>query len=118
MANIETASYGKEGFQFGDRVAESGMLTADEAVEVGTVVVRTSGKEWEPATAVTCVAGKGLGLVVAPVEAGTKVPFDVAIGGKFNRNFIKVDGTGITDEQCDVLRGQGMFVYNVNSIDK
>jgi len=117
MANYEKTQYGKEGFQFGDNVCESGTITASAAVAVGTVLKRDSDKEWVPAEAADLVAGTGLGLAVAEVESGSSVPFDVAIGGKFNRNFIKVEGDPITDAQCDILRTQGIVALNINPID-
>ena len=118
MANPEITSYGKEGLQFGNNIHESGLLTATDDIVAGTVVVRTTDGKWEPATAATCVAGKGLGVVIADVAKGTDVPFDVAIGGKFNGNLITVDGVKATVAQADVLRGQGIVVLTINSIDK
>lgn len=118
MDNPEFSSYGKEGLQFGDNIHEAGLLTASDYVAAGTVVVRTTGKKWEPADASTCVAGKGLGVVIADVAKGTDVPFDVAIGGKFNGNLLTVDGAVVTEAQADVLRGQGIVVLKINPIDK
>ena len=44
MENIEKSTYGKEGFQLGNNIAESATLTASDAVEAGTVLIRSSGK--------------------------------------------------------------------------
>lgn len=117
MENFEKSTYGKEGFQLGNNIAESATLTASDPVEVGTVLIRNSGKNWVPATASTLVAGAGIGIAIAPVESGSAVPCDVSIGGRFNRKFVKVEGTEVTDAQCDILRGQGIIALTLNPID-
>lgn len=117
MEKIEKSTYGKEGFQLGNNIAESATLTASDAVEAGTVLIRSSGKNWVPATASTLVAGAGIGITIAPVASGSNVPCDVSIGGRFNRKFVKVEGVEVTDAQCDILRGQGIFALTLNPID-
>lgn len=118
MANYEKTQYGKEGFQFGDNIAESGTVTASAEVAIGTVLVRDSAKNWVPADSSTMVAGAGLGLAVEVVAQGSAVPASIGVAGRFNRNYIKCDGTAITDAQADLLRGQGMVALTVNKIDK
>lgn len=117
MANFEKSVYGKEGFFYGDNLSESGTLTASEAVEMGTILVRKSGRNWEPATAETFVAGAGIGIAIREVEAGTNVPTDIGISGRFNENWVKIGGAALTDAQRDLLRTSGILAINTNSID-
>lgn len=118
MANYETAQYGEQGFFFGDNIAESGTLTADARVTKGTVLIRDSGKNWIPATVGNLKAGVGIGLAIADVEPGTAVACDVAISGKFNRNWVKVGDSVVTDAQADLLRGQRIIVSDVAELRK
>lgn len=117
MENFEKSTYGKEGFFYGDNFSESGTLTADAEVKMGTILVRKSAKEWEPATASTFVAGAGIGIAIRDVEAGTKVPTDIGISGRFNENWVKLEGNPLTDAQRDLLRTSGILAIRTNSID-
>lgn len=116
MANFEKTQYGEGSLRLGNNEAESGTLTAAVDVERGTVLVRDSGKKWKVADAAAVVAGAGLGVAIATVEAGTDVPCDVCVSGRLNRELLKVDGAALTDEQSDILRGQGILALSVTEI--
>ena len=117
MGNFEKSTYGKEGFFYGDNFSESGVLTADAEVKMGTILIRNSGKKWVPATASTFVAGAGIGIAIRDVEAGTEVPTDIGISGRFNENWVKLEGNSLTDAQRDLLRTSGILAIRTNSID-
>lgn len=117
MENFEKTTYGKEGFFYGDNFSESGVLTADAEVKMGTILVRDSGKKWVPATASSLTVGAGIGIAIRDVEAGTEVPTDIGISGRFNVNWIKLEGNPLTDAQRDILRTSGILAIRTNSID-
>lgn len=118
MANIETTVYGEEGFLYGNNISEGGRITTEDDIEKGSVLVRKDGKEWKLAAAADIAAGKGLGLSVDKIEAGTSVSCDIVVSGKVNRNYVKVSGVAITDAQADILRGQGIIAVETKSLDK
>lgn len=107
--NKDSAEHGRDDFLWGDNLFESGVLAlADgESAADGTVLTRAADGKYK-------VAGDSTGALSVLVDRKTfdeagSYPVRVCIGGKLNRERIKLAGNALTDADADALRGYGII---------
>jgi hypothetical protein len=126
MAEIEVHNVASKSLMLGNNEFEGGLLTIaaggtipagamlkrDAATGKFTVVTTTTGDTAETPVALNPCEEKNAG------QADADIPFRALIWGKVRRDMASMNGTALTDAQCDMLRNYGIIAVKVHDISR